>query len=74
MTKNIAGALAQPAVGVMAFARFAKDSPNSPGIRSVLFGRDPDRSFFKSLANRVNAIDPYDIHCHSRIQRAIYFT
>ena len=71
--KNPVGALAQPAVGIMAFAWFARDSPSSPEI--LLIGRpenrsilgccqENDRSASDSLANRVNAIDPYGIFRH----------
>ena len=60
----------------MAFARFARDSPSPPEIRLIdrpkvrsprnsidirVYVKDPDRSVFDSLANRVNAIDPYGI-------------
>ena len=78
--KNPVGALAQPAVGIMAFARFARDSPSSPEI--LLIGRpenrsilgccqENDRSGFNSLANRVNAIDPYGIFRHHNTPCAI---
>ena len=33
-----------------------------------------DRSFFDSLASRVNAIDPYGIPRHPKLQRTRYFT
>ena len=55
----------------MAFARFARDF----GLQPIVDGdsTDGDRDFWVNdhpLANRVNAIDPYDTPHHPKIQCA----
>ena len=67
----------------MAFARFARDSPNSPKIPIVFpkiqIGFPKIRSFYNALvnwvdalANRVNAIAPYGILRHPKINVILF--